>query len=96
MHNGGRQITLNFTKYCNPFKYRRKGDRPVTIINNEADYNISDTRIGASYSYNTSEIEGVQTIRSQAVFDRSLVTLTLSIPQEYIADPIGIVDKQKK
>ena len=95
MHNGGRQITFDFSKYCNPYKYKRKGHRPVTIINNEADYNVSDTRIGASYSYNTSEIEGVHVIRSQAVFDRSLVTLTLSIPQEYIADPIGIVDKQK-
>ena len=96
MQNGGRQSTLNSDKYYNPFKYKRKGDRPISIINNKEDFNISNSRIGASYSYNSTELDGVHRLRSQAVFDRSLVSLTLSIPQEYIAKPIGIIDEQKE
>ena len=93
---GGKQNTLIYHKYYNPSKYKQKADRPVTVLNNLSDVNISQKRIGGHYNYNTNKINEIQILRTLAAFDRSLVQLHLSIPQIYTTDPVQFIIEQKK
>ena len=93
---GIKNNNLIYKKYYDPFRYKGKGDRPVSLINNLLDNNVSEQRIGGSYSYNANSIDDVQILRSRAAFDRSLIELTLSIPHIYKTDPVQFIKEQKK
>ena len=77
------QNRVIFSKYCNPSPYSREEDRPIIILNNLRDDNISNKTIGGSYTYDTDKINEIQILWSKAVFDCSLVELTLSVPEMY-------------
>ena len=54
------QNRVIFSKYCNPSPYSREEDRPIIILNNLRDDNISNKTIDGSYTYDTDKINEIQ------------------------------------
>ena len=63
------------------------------VLNNPGDHDTSENRLYGGYTY--TQNDAIEILKTTQVFDRSLVELTISIPELYKSDIVKYLMEQK-